>query len=78
MNMNMKDKELIASKIEEHISMLVAYDVIEAQVGDTLSEYVWAIVLGDQNAEDSSPLAPVRDLKVGEAYMDALGLGGKK
>lgn len=75
----MKDRELIASKIEEHVSMLVAYDVIEAQVGDTLSEYVWAIVLGDQNADESSaPLAPVRDLRIGEAYMDALGLGDKK
>jgi hypothetical protein len=41
--------------------MLVDYDVIEAQTGDTLSEYVWAIVLGEQ-AEAKEKLASVANL----------------
>jgi hypothetical protein len=59
--MAMIDREAIAQKIEEHISVLVDYDVIGAQVGDTLSEYVWAIILESQN-KDEEKLAPVVDL----------------
>lgn len=59
--MTMKDREAIAKKIEEHVAILVDYDVIEAQVGDTLSEYVWAIILGEQ-AEAEKNLATVTDL----------------
>jgi hypothetical protein len=59
--MDMNDKEAVARKIEEHIATLVDYDVIEAQVGDTLSEYVWAIILGEQ-AEAEKKLATVSDL----------------
>jgi hypothetical protein len=54
--------ESIAKAIESHIAILVDYDVIEAQVGDTLSEYVWAIVT--ENQEEPEPLATVS--KIGE------------
>lgn len=37
-------KEEAARKIEEHIQILVDYDVINAQVADTLTEYVWSII----------------------------------
>jgi hypothetical protein len=54
--------EAIARAIESHISILVDYDLIKAQVGDTLSEYVWAIVNEDQGAPET--LATVS--KIGE------------
>jgi len=59
--MDVNDKEAIARRIEEHIATLVDYDVIKANVGDTLSEYVWAIVLGEQ-PEAEKKLAAVKDL----------------
>ena len=37
-------KEEAARKIEEHIQILVDYDVLEAQVADTLTEYIWSII----------------------------------
>lgn len=52
--------ETIARAIETHISVLVDYDVIEAQVGDTLSEYVWAIVT--ENQEEPESLATVSNI----------------
>jgi hypothetical protein len=52
--------EAIARQIEEHIAILVDYDVIDVQVGDTLSQYVWAIV-GDSQEEPES-LATVTKL----------------
>jgi hypothetical protein len=57
-----KRLEAIARSIENHISILVDYDVIGAQVGDTLSEYVWAIVT--ENQEEPETLATVS--KIGE------------
>jgi hypothetical protein len=54
--------EAIARAIESHISILVDYDLIKAQVGDTLSEYVWAIVNEDQGEPET--LATVS--KIGE------------
>jgi hypothetical protein len=55
--------ELVARKIEEHISILVDYDVIDLQVGDTLSQYVWSIVTDSQ--EEPESLATVT--KLGES-----------
>jgi len=40
----MMAKEEAARKIEEHIQILVDYDVLEAQVADTLTEYIWSII----------------------------------
>lgn len=37
-------KEEAGRKIEAHIQMLVDYDVINAQVADTLTEYVWGYI----------------------------------
>jgi hypothetical protein len=37
-------KEEAARKIEEHLQVLVDYDVLDAQVADTLTEYVWSII----------------------------------
>jgi hypothetical protein len=59
--MDMKDRKAIARKIEEHIATLVDYDVIRAQVGDTLSEYVWAMILGEE-FEKKQKLASVKNL----------------
>jgi hypothetical protein len=40
----MMTKDEAARKIEEHIQILVDYDVLEAQVADTLTEYIWSII----------------------------------
>ena len=40
----MMTKEEAARKIEEHIQILVDYDVLNAQVADTLTEYIWSII----------------------------------
>jgi hypothetical protein len=40
----MMAKEEAARKIEEHIQILVDYDVLNAQVADTLTEYIWSII----------------------------------
>lgn len=40
----MMTKDEAARKIEEHIQILVDYDVLNAQVADTLTEYVWSII----------------------------------
>jgi hypothetical protein len=37
-------KNEAARKIEEHIALLVDYDVLDARVADTLTEYVWKII----------------------------------
>lgn len=37
-------KEQAARKIEEHLQILVDYDVLGAQVADTLTEYIWSII----------------------------------
>ena len=37
-------KEEAGRKIEAHIQMLVDYDVIDARVADTLTEYVWGFI----------------------------------
>lgn len=61
----MTDEELnkIASKVEEHISILVDYDVISAQVGDTLAENLWSIITNHAEDIDSKQqLAVVRDI----------------
>jgi hypothetical protein len=52
--------ESVVRKIEEHISILVDYDVIGLQVGDTLSQYAWAIVTESQ--EEPESLATVTKL----------------
>jgi hypothetical protein len=53
----------IASKVEEHISILVDYDVISAQVGDTLAENLWSIITNHAEDVDSKQeLAVVRNI----------------
>jgi hypothetical protein len=37
-------KEEAGRKIEAHIAMLVDYDVLNAQVADTLTEYIWSFI----------------------------------
>ena len=37
-------KEEAGRKIEAHIAMLVDYDVLDARVADTLSEYIWGFI----------------------------------
>jgi hypothetical protein len=37
-------KEEAARKIEEHLQVLVDYDVLNVQVADTLTEYIWSII----------------------------------
>lgn len=37
-------KEEAGRKIEAHLQMLVDYDVIDARVADTLTEYVWGFI----------------------------------
>jgi hypothetical protein len=60
----MEDRlESIARQIEEHIAILVDYDVIDARVGDTLSQYVWSIVT--ENQDESDNLATVS--KIGDS-----------
>jgi len=60
----MKDKlDKVARDLEAHISVLVDYDLLTAQVGDTLTEYVWRIV--QDNQEESDKMATVT--KLGES-----------
>ncbi len=40
----MSKLEKVARDLEEHISILVDYDVVDYQVGDMLTEYVWRII----------------------------------
>lgn len=37
-------KEEAGRQIEAHIQMLVDYDVIDARVADTLTEYIWGFI----------------------------------
>lgn len=53
--------ERVARELEEHISVLVDYDVIDYQVGDMLTEYVWRIT-NKYNDENQSELATVHNL----------------
>lgn len=53
--------EKVARELEEHISVLVDYDVIDYQVGDMLTEYVWRII-EKYNDETKPELATVRKL----------------
>lgn len=50
-------KEEAARKIEEHIQILVDYDVLNAQVADTLTEYIWSII------NEIDPVVDVDSLK---------------
>jgi hypothetical protein len=45
--------EKVARELENHISILVDYDVIDYQVGDVLTEYVWRII--DQYNNETKP-----------------------
>lgn len=53
----MMAKEEAARKIEEHIQILVDYDVLNAQVADTLTEYIWSII------NEIDPVVDVDSLK---------------
>lgn len=37
-------KEEAGRQIEAHLQMLVDYDVLDARVADTLTEYVWGFI----------------------------------
>jgi len=37
-------KEEAGRKIEEHLQILVDYDVLSVQVADTLTEYIWSVI----------------------------------
>lgn len=37
-------KEEAGRKIEAHLQMLVDYDVLDARVADTLTEYIWSFI----------------------------------
>jgi hypothetical protein len=56
--------EKIAEAIELHISVLVDYDVIEAQVGDTLSGYVRSIVLADEKQATVSTIGENNEVHI--------------
>jgi hypothetical protein len=49
-------KEEAGRKIEAHIAMLVDYDVLNAQVADTLTEYIWSFINGIDNVVDTDQL----------------------
>lgn len=57
----MANLEKVARELEEHISILVDYDVIDYQVGDMLTEYVWRII-EKYNEETKTELATVHIL----------------
>ncbi len=50
----MSKLEKVARELENHISILVDYDVIDYQVGETLTEYVWRII--DQYNDETNKL----------------------
>lgn len=53
--------EKVARDLEKHISILVDYDVIDYQVGETLTEYIWRTI-GEYNDETQTELATVHTL----------------
>lgn len=57
----MSKLENVARELEKHISILVDYDVIDYQVGETLTEYVWRII-DEYNDETKPELATVHTL----------------
>ncbi len=57
----MSKLENVARELENHISILVDYDVIDYQVGETLTEYVWRII-SEYNDETQTELATVHTL----------------
>ena len=54
----MSNLENVARDLEKHISILVDYDVIDYQVGETLTEYVWRTI-GEYNDKTQTELATV-------------------
>lgn len=62
--MTLDELDKIANKVEEHISILVDYDVISAQVGDTLAENIWSIITShaEDGIDSKQQLAVVRDI----------------
>lgn len=57
----MNKLEKVARELEKHISILVDYDVINYQVGETLTEYVWKTI-DEFNDETQTELATVHTL----------------
>lgn len=57
----MNKLEKVARELEKHISILVDYDVINYQVGETLTEYVWKTI-EESNDETQTELATVHTL----------------
>jgi len=52
-------KEEAGRKIEAHIAMLVDYDVLNAQVADTLTEYIWSFINGIDTVVDVDQLEEI-------------------
>lgn len=61
--------ERVARELEDHISVLVDYDVIDYQVGDMLTEYVWRIT-SKYNDETKLELETVRKLGENNEVID--------
>ena len=55
----MMSKEEAGRKIEAHIQTLVDYDVLDAQVADTLTQYIWEFVNDIDNVVDVDQLEDI-------------------
>lgn len=52
-------KEEAGRKIEAHLQLLVDYDVLDARVADTLTEYVWGFINDIDNVIDVDQLEEI-------------------
>jgi hypothetical protein len=52
-------KEEAGRKIEAHIATLVDYDVLDARVADTLTEYIWSFINGIDSIVDVDQLEEI-------------------
>lgn len=52
-------KEEAGRKIEAHLQVLVDYDVLDARVADTLTEYVWGFINDIDNVIDVDQLEEI-------------------
>lgn len=56
-------KEEVGRQIEAHIQTLVDYDVLDAQVADTLTEYIWGFINKIDSVVDVDQLEDVWNWK---------------
>ena len=59
-------KEEAGRQIEAHIQTLVDYDVLDAQVADTLTEYIWGFINKIDSVVDVDQLEDVWNWKKGK------------